>query len=175
MQKKLSIAFFISSVLLIAYAYIARAVNLFFFWESDSIGICILFIVALSYLFRSIKKRKIENKNSIVSIYLSILTLFVFLLYVILLFTLGGSNAAKACKDYCIEDKRLNSEIGSIIGFGFNVTGSRSANHINESKESGKGSLTLIVKGEKKFKDISFKVSKEPFEEWQIIYADSLG
>lgn len=169
MNRKLIVAFFTSGVLLILYAHVARILNIFFFWDSDVFGFYILFLTGLILCLIIIRKRKKGKKSTIVSKYISVLLLFLIILYSVLLITLGNSNAVKACKLYSMQNDTLRSQIGNITGFGFDVSGSLKEAHIGDNQESGRGSLTFVVKGEKKFKDVSFMVVKESYSEWKVV------
>jgi hypothetical protein len=108
---------------LILYSYLARLIELYFFWDSKSIGWTVLFIGLIGFLSNRIKFKKSENEKAIsekIGIGFIIFILFVqTILMVIILFT----DAYSVIKFYVKNDTRLKSQLGNIISFGLISTG----------------------------------------------------
>ena len=54
--------FVILTIALLTYGYLCRILNLFFFWESKTLGWILLFVSAILILNQRIKENKIKGK-----------------------------------------------------------------------------------------------------------------
>jgi hypothetical protein len=159
----------LAGLILILYGYLCRQIGLNFFWESKSIGWTLLYIGAIGFLVRRIKIKKTEKKRTLLEkIGIGIL-IFILLIQAGLIAMLPFTDAYPIAKAYLVNDAKLKNEIGNITGFGLTPSGG-----IQEKKDaSGEyGSVTInfIVKGDKKFKDVTIYVVKNPDSpEWKVL------
>lgn len=76
------------------------------------------------------------------------------------------TQAYKFAKDYIKNDRELINELGEIKGFGFIATGGIQISN-NPNGEQGSATFILIVKGEKKYKEVTVIVNKEVDSDWK--------
>jgi hypothetical protein len=158
----------IAALLLLLYGYVCRWTGIYFFWESKSIGWILLFIVLIGLLLQRIKLKKMIRKKSIFE--KIIIGFIIFLLFVktILLLITPFTDAYAVATAHLRNDSNLQTEIGTIQGFSIIPQGGLNKSTEN-GKDSGAATITLIVKGEKKFKEVTvFVVKYEDREEWIV-------
>jgi hypothetical protein len=161
-------AIFIAAMLFILYGYVCRMAGIYFFWESKSIGWMLLCIAFIGLLLQRIKMKKMIRKKTIIEktgIGFIIFTLFI---KILLLAITPFTDAYAAAQQQLLNDPTIQKEIGTIHGFSIVPTGG-----IHTSTQTGKGngsaSITLILKGEKKFKEVTVVVTKnEDQQEWVV-------
>lgn len=148
---------------LIIAGYLVRIFDIYIFWESKPIGYVILLICIAILLRQDIttrKKMKVKNVWSHIGFWFIVFILFVKTLLTIIL---PNSDAYKAAKDQLKNDSQLQLEIGEIKGFTV-LPNSR----IQINGTSGTASITLIIKGTDKYKDMTIHVEKTPQKDWTI-------
>jgi hypothetical protein len=158
----------ILGLVLTVYGYLCRALDLFFFWESKSIGWAIIAIGIISLLFNRVKIRKIERKKSLLTkIGIGILIIFL-LVQAILLIVIPNTDAYKIAKEYLITNTSLKGEIGEIKRFSLIPLGAMEM-HSGGGIEYGSATILFTVKGEEKFKDITVYLEKRPDTKWLVL------
>jgi energy-coupling factor transporter transmembrane protein EcfT len=152
-------------MLLIVYGYICRLLNLYIFWESRFIGWDVLFVGIIALLYSRIKQQKKEGKKVLLErIGVGVIT-FVLLIQTILFIVLPRIDAFASAERYIMNSKELSTELGEIKGVFAVPLGS-----IESSQGSGSAELNLIVKGQKKFKDIAVYLEKNADStDWKIM------
>lgn len=161
-------ALLIAGLILIIYGYLCR-IGIYFFWESKSIGWPVFMIGVILVLLQNIKAKKQTAKKAIIEKVAIGLISFILFIQSILMIAVSNSNALFAVKKYLGGDNPFESEIGKISGFGLIPVGSL---HIstNSTGESGEAAIVLILKGEKKYKDVTIYLEKIPGRiEWDIV------
>ena len=159
---------FIGAILLI-YGYLCRILKINFFWDSKAIGWIVLFIALLSYLFDLLRKRRQRGKKVIwVTIGICVL-IFGLVILPIAVFMLKTSDAYDAAIEYLKSDPKIKDEIGNVKGFGLIPTGSVQTTTIN-GVESGNATFEIIVRGDKKYMDVTIDLEKTPTKFWTVIY-----
>lgn len=158
----------LAGLILLLYGYLCRQVGLNFFWESKSIGWAILFIGAIGFLISRIKIKKTEKKKTLLEkIGIGIL-IFILLIQTLLIATIPYSDAYPVAKAYLRNDAKLKNELGNITGFGLIPSGSVQKSS-DSSGEYGSVIINFIVKGDRKFKDVTIYVVKTPDSpEWKV-------
>ena len=161
----------LSGIVLLAYGYLCRTLNIYFFWDSKIIGWFVLLIALVSYLFDLHKSRRRRGKKTIwVKIGIGFF-LFGLMLFPFIIFMLKTSNAYQSAIEYLSTDSQIKTEIGNVKGFGFITTGSEATISINGS-ESGQATFDLIVKGDKKYKDVTVYLRKTPDSFWTVTFVE---
>lgn len=150
-----------SGLILIIYGYMCRAVGLYFFWESKSIGWTLLLIGIISFLLDRIKFKKEDKRKYLLEQIVIGIICFVFLIQTILLTVIPFSDAFAVSKTYLQNNSNIKNEIGTVTGFGLIPTGGIQKSTDSQG-ESGNAAITLTVKGDKKFKDVIIYVIKRP-------------
>ncbi|MCA6437454.1 MAG: hypothetical protein IM600_10125 [Bacteroidetes bacterium] len=158
----------ILSLILISYGYVCRIANIYFFWESKSIGWVLLFISFLIILFQLIKNKKNINKKAILEKVASGIVILVLAVKAILMITVPFSDAYATAKKYLKNNQVLSSEIGNINSFSLIPLGGIQKS-TDSNGESGYATINLTVKGDLKFKDLTIYISKAPdSNEWLV-------
>lgn len=156
-----------ASLLLIVYGYLCRAVDLYFFWESLTIGweLC---LIGLIYFFKElIKSKKRKQKRYIWEGIGVCVLLFVLVVQSIFYIVIPNTDAYAAAKKFVLNNDSLKSEIGNITSFGAIPAGNISVSS-NSQGESGEAQINLLVKGEKKFKDLKLYMNKQIGSNWKV-------
>lgn len=166
-MSKYSKIFLITGVILLAYGYLCRLVPIDFFWDSRTIGWVFLFISLLAYWIALRKTRKQANKKTtLINIGIGFLLLGLVMLPVAV-FILSNSAAYSAATQYLQSDSRIQNEVGDIKGFGLIPTGSVQVSTIN-GIESGHATFEIIVRGSKKYKDVTVDLQKTSGNSWTV-------
>src|SRR5689334_1913039 len=166
-MSKFSKTILITGAILLTYGYLCRMLKIDFFWDSKTIGWIVLVIALLSYWIdlRKIKRR--EGKKIVwVTIGICFLV-FGLMILPVAVFTLKTSDAYVAATEYLKSDQKVKDEFGDVNGFGLIPTGSVQTTTINGA-ESGSATLKLIVKGDKKYTDVTIHLEKTPETFWTV-------
>lgn len=161
---------FLFSFVLLLYYFIARNLNLFFFWESITIGV-LLSLLTFVFLLNDIKKKFSNKRLKIISNVLIGIISFYLIVQVSFLIIIPNSKAYDATKNQIYEDESIIKETGVIKGFAVLPTGAIQVNQTANQK-SGSGVLKLIIKGEKLYKTANVHIIKEGGENWKIQQVD---
>ena len=158
--NKFTKAVLLTSFILIVYGYLSRLIGIYFFWESLSIGWILLFVGIIGFLYNKISIKSIEKKNTLPEKIGIGFIVFGLLISLLLLIIIPFTNAYQVAKIYLSNNIELQSEIGNIQGFGIIPTGSVQVSSGSKG-EYGNAVISLTVKGDKKFKDITVYVIKD--------------
>jgi len=170
-MKKATPIILISALVLIAYGYICRMTNLYFFWDSKNIGWLLLFVGLLLALINAYQSRKKSGQKT-VWVIIGIIFLAIGLIAAPLaIFFMKNSDAYTFATDYLKNDSTIVNDVGSVKGFGLFPTGSVSMRSIN-GIESGDADFTFTIKGTKKFRDIEIRIRKEPTSDWKVLWVE---
>jgi hypothetical protein len=156
------------ALILILYGYFARALNIYFFWESKSIGFGLLLFAIAKFILDDINARQ-ENKMHRIILYFvfGILCLSIFIKGIIAII-IPNSDAYNKATDLLKTDSELIDEVGEINSFSYLPSGSMGT-HKDKYGTTGNANLTLIVKGNKKYIEKNVVLVKELEEDWKII------
>jgi len=159
----------IIGIILLIYGYLCRLLNLYFFWDSKTIGWIVLFIALLSYWIDLRRTRRQSGKKTTwVIIGICFLTVGLCALPMAA-FLIKTSEAYDTAIEYLKSEPKIKDEIGEVKGFGLIPTGSVQTTTINGA-ESGSATLDIIVIGNKKNKDITIELKKTPEQDWIVTY-----
>ena len=157
-----------SGLILIIYGYLCRLINLYFFWESKSLGWSIVLIGIITLLINRIKLKKIKKENAILEKIGIGVTTFILLVQSIFMFIIPKTDACKFAESYLKNDLKLKKEIGNVIGYSYLQTGNIQVSS-GADGDSGSAQFNFTVKGDKKFKDITIYLVKYiDNPQWQI-------
>jgi hypothetical protein len=153
--------------ILVAYGYLSRAVNLYFFWESRFIGWMVILIGLISLLVNLIRHKRRLNKKAIPEkIGIGLIALFL-LIQTIVLIVLPNTDAYAAAKKFIQSNERIKTQLGNIRSFSVVPVGTISVSSGQEGS-IGNATLIIIVKGEKKFSEYKVDLIKEINSEWTV-------
>lgn len=82
-------------------------------------------------------------------------------------YSLKSSDAYDAATEYLKSDPTIIDEIGDFKGFGLIPSGSVATTKIN-GVESGNATFEIIVKGKRKYKDVTIDLEKAPDKSWTV-------
>lgn len=158
----------ITALILIFYGYLCRLINCYYFWESKSAGWALLLVGIIAWLYGRIRfKRTVNKETSFEKVGIGF-SVFILLLEIFLIAIIPRTDAYSVAKKFLFNDMELRSEIGAISGFGFIPTGGMQQ-ATDARGEYGNATINLIVKGEKRFMDITIYVAKDPEKkEWVV-------
>lgn len=159
-------------LVLVIYGFLSRMGGLYFFWESQSVGWAIILLGLIGLLNDRIKLNKEKKKKSILEkIGIGVLV-FILLVQTIFVVSIPFSDAFSVAKEYLKNSEPLTQEIGSVVGFGLIPTGGIQTTTDSQGTH-GSASIRLIVKGEKKFKDVTVYVVKYADQaKWTVEHMD---
>ncbi|NCX94892.1 MAG: hypothetical protein EBX41_00535 [Chitinophagia bacterium] len=141
------------ALLLIVYGYISRMADIFFFWDSRTIGWTFFIFAFISFLFDTVTIKKYIRKpiwGEIIGIVLLSLLLIGKLSLVYMVRT---SDAYKAARIYLAHDKKTIEEIGNYSGFTRFPMGYVQRS-ISKDGVIGTANIMMTIKGEKRYKDV---------------------
>lgn len=162
---------FLTSIFLIFFGYFVRFFNVYFFWESTSVGFGLLLLTIVQFFINDINARNEKEMNKVFSYILAIIIGFMILIQGIMAIVLPNTSAYITAKVLLKDDSDLTTEVGKIHSFSVLPKGSFST-HSNQYGSTGKANMTLIIKGEKKYLEKNVILEKELGEEWTIISID---
>jgi hypothetical protein len=166
-MSRLTKTIIIIGVILLLYGYLCRILKIDFFWDSKVIGWIVLFIALLSYWI-DFGKARFRHGKKIIWVTIGIcIFIFGLVLLPVVVFMLKTSDAYIVATEYLKSDPKMKGEFGDINGFGLIPTGSVQKNIINGA-ESGSATFELIVKGDKKYKDVTIHLEKTPETFWTV-------
>ncbi len=146
-------------LVLLLYGYLCRLAELYFFWESKAIGWALLFIGLIGLLADRIRLREEKDKTAILEKIGIGVIVFILLIQTILISVTPFTDAYSVAKVYIQGNEQLNNEIGSVQGFGVMPMGG-----VEKTTDSngtyGSATINLIVKGQRKFRDVTVYVVK---------------
>lgn len=157
-----------ASLCLVVYGYLARLTGIYFFWESDSIGWTLFLLAVIVFLYNRIRLKRAMQKKVLGEKLVIGLIIFVFLLQAILIAVIPDSDAYAAAKSFLKNDPAVKAEVGNVTGFGLIPIGSMQQSS-GPGGTYGSASISLILKGDKKYKEITVLVIKLPDNlHWQV-------
>jgi Na+/phosphate symporter len=144
--------------------------NIYFFWDSKSLGWIVIFIGLIFYLFNL---NKIGTAKGQQTIWIKIGTgfaIFALALSIAIIFTLKKSEPYNVVIEYLKTDQPIREEVGEVHSFGLIPTGAVSSVTTNGA-ESGVADLSLTVEGRLKNKDVEVHLEKTPGTSWTVTSA----
>lgn len=155
------------SILLLGYGYSCRAFDIYFFWESKTIGWIIFKLALIGILMDFISIRKQQEKKSIfLKIGIGIIV-FVFIIKSILLTVFYSSEAYAVSKNYFLSDLDVKKNIGEIHGFSLNAMGSIKKETVN-GISLGNAEINFTIKGDERYIDTTVWLFLNEKGEWVI-------
>ncbi|KAA9332196.1 hypothetical protein F0P96_11985 [Hymenobacter busanensis] len=143
------------------YGYLCRWLKIPFFWESQTVGWCLLLLTAFLYLLNRIDHRQALQKQVIgEKLGLAMIGFFALIISIVWV-ALAQSDAYAAAKRAIGRSLAVRQEIGSLQDVFIRPTGQLNIQSSAEGK-SGQASLYLVAKGDKEFRDIRADLSKLP-------------
>jgi hypothetical protein len=157
----------VGALVLLIYGYLVRSVSIKFFWESKSFGYALLFVGLISLLAHGIRIRKGKNKKTIWNKIGIGIIVFILVVQVILIIVIPNTVAYVLAQDYIKSNRELINELGEIEGFGLISTGGIQVSK-DSNGEQGSASINLIIKGQKKYKEVTVFVNKNVDSDWKV-------
>lgn len=159
----------IGGLILLAYGYLCRILKIDFFWDSKIIGWIVLSIALLTYWI-DLRKTRIRHGKGAIWLTIGIcILIFGLTLLPIVVFMLKTSDAYVAALKYLKSDPNIKEQLGNVKGFGLIPTGSVQTTTIN-GVESGNATFEMVIKGDKKYMDVTIDLEKAPDSVWTVTY-----
>lgn len=162
--NKFTKATLIAGLSLIIFGFIVRKAGIYFFWESSPIGWLFIIIGLVGLLANRIKYKKANGKKRLwEKIGIGFFGLILFI-KTLLLFIVPFSGAYQASKEYIKTEPSIISEIGVIKS-----TTPKPSGSLETTNGYGTASLDIMVKGERKFIEVTVISTKNPGDAgWQV-------
>lgn len=159
--------FGILGIVLVVYGYLCRGIGIYFFWESKQIGWAVLFFSIILFLFNRMKKKEKGRSRGLEIIGIFIFA-FILLVQAILFLVLVNHSATKIAQEYVQSNPLIKDDIGALKGFSIIPQGSISTSS-DSSGAQGEAEIQMIVKGAKKYLEVTVLLVKEKTSEWRVI------
>jgi len=163
--SKFTRSIIVMALIFLVYGYLCRAFGIYFFWESKAIGWAFTFIAIINCLVERIKSKKQQGRKTLSEKIFIGLIVFTLIIESALLFIMPRSDAYAAAKQFVSTNGYIRSQVGEVNGFFLIPMGSLSISSSAEG-ESGVADLTIVVKGNKKYKDVHLLVTKTINTNW---------
>lgn len=157
------------ALLLILYGYLCRAVHLYFFWESLTVGWELLLVGLIILLFGLIKQKKRAGRKYIWEGIGAGLLIFYIIVQVILYIALMNSDAYQAARTWLSHNDAIRAETGNIDRMVLIPAGQFSGSS-NARGTAGSATIEILIKGDKKFKDLTLYLDKQVDTDWKVEY-----
>ena len=153
------------SLALIVYGFLCRALNIYFFWESKTIGWALLLVTAITFFYFRIKAIKQQKKKATGEKMVIGILSFSLIMQLVILLTFYDTEMYKSATEFIKNNAELKNEVGEINGYFLKPNGGLKT--ISSSAGvKGAAKINFIIKGTKKYKDINLLVTKELDTEW---------
>ena len=93
--------------------------------------------------------------------------IFGLILLPVVVIMLKTSDAYDTAIEHLRSDPNIKEQVGNVSGFGLIPTGSVQTTTIN-GVESGNAIFEIIIRGDKKYKDVTIELVKEPDSVWTV-------
>lgn len=167
---------FVFGLLFIIYGYLCRLIGIYFFWESKSIGWFLLFLGLLGLIRKRIRRKQKEHENyraHAEKLGVAVI-LFSLLLKVSVFFLVSSSTVFTDAKKFLLRDSVTNDELGPIKSFSIVPWGGM-GRPTDSAGTHATATIILIVKGEKRYKQLTVSLRKSPQEkEWKVLSIQGL-
>ncbi len=157
----------LTGVLLI-YSYLCRLIGLNFFWESKILAWSLLLVSIISLLVQRIQIKKTQEKETLSEKIAIGLVSFILLFVSIWFVFVPQTDSYKIAKEYILTDKEISNEVGEVNSIVLVPVGNISISTTSEGTK-GQATLSFIVKGNQKFKDITLLLNKSINSDWTIV------
>lgn len=165
LTSKLTLLF---AIIMFIYGILCRIIPIYFFWESLYLS-GIVFLIAIFFVLNA-ETRKIKTQSKSNSVLL-IGKVFIFLsigMLSLINLIFNNSDAFATIENHLKKDTELINEIGKINSIIALPIGSINSKMDNRGK-SGNATLSVLIKGRKKYKEMSFSAQKDIDTDWRII------
>ena len=161
-------AMIIIAILLIAYGYGCRFFNIYFFWESRYLGWMLLLAGAGLLLFNRIVIKNFRWREVVLELIAVVILFLVIILQTSILIFFPGTQAYKAGIRILKNHNKLISELGMIKNTSIVPVGQIqwTSAHDDQMKAA---KFNIIVKGEKRYRDVTVYLEKLPDGDWTMI------
>lgn len=141
------------------YGYLCQAAEIYFFWESKPIGWALILIGFIGLLSDRMRQKSNKNQKSLFEKLGIGVIAFMLFMQVVLIAIIPNTDAYTVAKEFIENNEVLTSKVGVIEGFGLIPMGGIQK-ATNSEGTSGSATINLIVKGQKKYQNITVFVVK---------------
>jgi hypothetical protein len=148
---------------MIVYGLLARAVGIYFFWESSAVGWGVLFVGAIWGLSSLRRYRRSNGRKGIGEAFGIFFAAFFLLTLLVGYPLISRMEATTVARQFLLTNDSIRSELGGVNGvvlmpeLVYKGTG-----------EKGACLLEFVVKGNKKYVDVGVYLSKEENSPWLV-------
>lgn len=167
-MSKTNKTIFVIGIALILYGYLSRIFSVYFFWEGKYIGWELIVIGCIIFLSKRVKYKRAQSKKSLwEKIGVGIL-IFLLVVQCGLYFIFPRTDAYRTAIEHLSTNQKLKDEVGEVKKISMVPIGSLAMQTSNDG-ESGNAMFYFIVKGDKKYKDVTIELQKMPDTEWTVL------
>jgi len=156
------------SFFLIVLGYLIRMFDLYFFWESKSLGFALLLVSLAIFLRKDLTTRKSKKLKNIWNHIGFWMIAFILFVKVLMLVILPNSDAYDMAKIYIENNSDLEAEIGEITGYSILPSGGIQVT-TDSNGTYGSATISFIIKGKNKFIEQTIYLNKTPNQDWTVI------
>ncbi|MFI1745532.1 cytochrome c oxidase assembly factor Coa1 family protein [Thalassobellus sediminis] len=158
----------LTALIMFIYGIICRIIPIYFFWESLYLSAIVFLIGVFFVLNFESKKIQSESKSNIVLIIGKAFTILSIIMFVLINILFNNSDALKTIENHVKNNTELTNELGQINSVIALPIGSINSKMDSRGK-SGNATLTLLLKGDKKYKEMMFSAQKDFDSDWKTI------
>jgi hypothetical protein len=153
----------IATLVFLFYGFLSRAVPVYFFWESETIGWALFWISAMLIFGEAIWGQQFNKKNLTTKKVAFGFSIFVIVLQVIMLVAIPMTGAYDVAIDFIKHDPDIRREVGDVKGVFLMPSG-----RISSNGGQGEANLNFIVKGSRKYIGLNLGLTKELETGWKV-------
>lgn len=150
------------------YGYLCRLLDIYFFWESKSIGWALFFAALISLLRDRIKSKRPLGKRALLEKIGVGFSIFALVVKGIFFFAVPHTDAYEKAVNIIGKDPRIQQEVGTVNGVSLIPAGNFTMKS-NAEGSSGEAYLSFVVKGSRKYIDLGVLLEKTAETEWEMV------
>lgn len=133
---------FTIAAILILYGYVCRWFNIYFFWESSTVGWTLFLLFLIGIMWNSMQIKKAEDRKTIGNKIGIGIIVFIFIIAPIVMASIYCMGIYADAKTFIVESKRVEHELGRVQSVILKPKGSVET---SESKKGRTGRARLFV------------------------------
>ena len=152
---------------LFLYGHICRYAKIYFFWESDDVGLELFIFLGLFVLISKLRRRVILKRKGLAIGGIVILS-FLLIVQVVIVSSFVNKGLPRIAFTALQNTKEVTEELGDVTSFSLTPQGELSDVSTNDAKLSS-AKFTLIIKGTKRYADISVLLENKNDNGWRLM------
>lgn len=159
------------TVVFLFYGYLCRLLNIYFFWESKTIGWTLFWLMAAALLLFRVKTKRAEKKGTALEKIGIGLSLFALLIKGVLFFGIPKTSAYNSALKFIDTNWYVRSYVGNVKGVFLVPYGALSMT-TSADGEAGQADLHFIIKGSERYMDLNLLMEKDFTTDWIVEFQE---